>query len=69
MWVERYLQKVQGLLESWMSTLRESSMKLSKLSYRINIDCKLMAETGFMCEICPRAAVLLKLECKDIVCP
>jgi hypothetical protein len=69
MCVERYLQKVQSLLESWMSTIRDSSMKLSKLSCRRNTHCKLLAEAGFMCKICPRAAVLLKLESKDIVCP
>jgi len=69
MCVERYLQKVQGLLDSWMSSLRDSSMKLSKLSCRRNIDFKLLAEAGFMCEIRPTTAVLLKLESKDIVCP
>ena len=66
---ERYLQKVQGLLDSWMSTLKDSSMKLSELSCRRYIDCKLPAEAGFMCKIHPTAAVLLKLESKDIVCP
>ena len=69
MCVARYLQKVQGLLDSWVSTLRDSSMKLSKLSCRRNIDCKLLAEAGFMCEICPTTAVLLKLESKNIICP
>jgi hypothetical protein len=69
MCVERYLQKVQGLLDSWMSTLRDSSMKLNKLSCKRNIDCKLLAEAGFMCEIRPTAAILLKLKSKDIVCP